>query len=129
MVITKRLMLLGVMLGTLAGPSLQAHHSGAAYDGSKTLRVEGVVENWRFANPHSALQIRAPDGAGKEITWSFEGQPAGMMTPLGYRRNTFEPAARVTVVYNPMRDGRAGAGRLVGAILQDGSTVGQVESP
>ena len=104
-----------------------AHHSGAAYDGTKTLRIEGVVETWRFANPHSSLQIRAADGAGNAILWSFEGQPAGMLTPQGYRRNTFEPSAHVTVVYNPMKDGKPGGGRLVGAILRDGSTVGVVE--
>jgi hypothetical protein len=107
-------------------PPAQAHHSGAAYDGSKTLRIEGQVDNWRFANPHCSLQIRASNEAGEPILWSFEGQPAGMMTPLGYRRDTFKPSATVTVLYNPMRDGKPGGGRLVGAILSDGSTVGTI---
>ena len=79
-------------VGTLlAASNLLAHHSGAAYDGGKTLKLQGSVESWRFANPHSALQIQADDGAGKTITWSFEGNPAGMMQQLGYRRNTFAP--------------------------------------
>jgi len=103
-----------------------AHHSGAAYDGSKTLRIEGTVEAWRFANPHSSLQLRADDGAGNIVVWSFEGNPAGMLASLGYRRDTFAPSAQVTVVYNPMKDGRPGGGRLVGAVLSDGSTVGQI---
>jgi hypothetical protein len=30
------------------------------------------------------------------------------------------------VLYNPMRDGKPGGGRLVGARLPDGSTVGNV---
>jgi hypothetical protein len=117
---------IGVAMAMLAWPTVHAHHSGAAYDGTKTVRIQGTVENWRFANPHSSLQIRADDGAGKPILWSFEGNPAGMLTALGYRRNTFTPSAQVTVVYNPMKDGRPGGGRLVGAILSDGSTVGQV---
>ena len=118
------------VVGTLlAASNLLAHHSGAAYDGGKTLKLQGSVESWRFANPHSALQIQADDGAGKTITWSFEGNPAGMMQQLGYRRNTFAPAAKVTIFYNPMKDGRPGGGRLVGAILSDGSTVGQVPAP
>jgi hypothetical protein len=106
-----------------------AHHSGAAYDGSKTLRIEGVVTSWRFANPHCSLEIKARDAAGQEIAWSFEGNPAGMLQALGYRRNTFAPGTPVTVIYNPMRDGKAGGGRLVGAVLADGSTVGQVPTP
>jgi hypothetical protein len=115
-----------VAVAAAPGEPARAHHSGAAYDGSQTLRIEGEVAAWRFANPHSSLQIKAVDAAGAELLWSFEGLPAGMLTPLGYRRNTFEPAAKVTVIYNPMRDGQPGGGRLVGAILADGSTVGTV---
>jgi hypothetical protein len=118
------------IVGTLlAASSVAAHHSGAAYDGSKTLRLQGTVESWRFGNPHSSLVVKAADGAGEALTWSFEANPAGMLTALGYRRNTFVPAAPVTVVYNPMKDGKPGGGRLVGAILSDGSTVGQVPAP
>ena len=121
----KRLALLSALLITSPLGAL-AHHSGAAYDGSKTLRIEGEVVAWRFANPHSSLQIRAADAAGEPLLWSFEGLPAGMLTPLGYRRNTFQQSAKVTVLYNPMRDGKPGGGRLVGARLPDGSTVGNV---
>jgi hypothetical protein len=110
----------------LVASGAAAHHSGAAYDGDKTLRLQGTVASWRFGNPHSSLVVNADDGAGKAIIWSFEANPAGMLTSLGYRRNTFAPAARVTVLYNPMKDGKPGGGRLVGAILGDGSTVGQV---
>jgi hypothetical protein len=118
------------VVGTLlAASGVAAHHSGAAYDGGKTLRLQGTVESWRFGNPHSSLVVKADNGAGEAITWSFEGNPAGMLTALGYRRNTFAPAAQITVLYNPMKDGKPGGGRLVGAILSDGSTVGQVPAP
>lgn len=120
-----RVATLAIAWAAFAGAAA-AHHSGAAYDGTRTLRIRGTVENWRFGNPHSSLQIRADDGAGTAIVWSFEANPAGMLTALGYRRNTFAPSAEVTVVYNPMKDDRQGGGRLVGAILSDGSTVGQV---
>lgn len=116
----------GVVVAVFFSAAAQAHHSGAAYDGTKTQRIQGSVESWRFANPHSSLQIRADDGAGGQILWSFEGNPAGMLAAQGYRRDTFAPAAQVTVVYNPMKDGKPGGGRLVGAILSDGKTVGQV---
>jgi hypothetical protein len=119
-----------LVVGALfAASNLLAHHSGAAYDGQKTLKLQGAVKSWRFANPHSSLQIQTDDGAGKTVTWDFEGNPAGMLTQLGYRRNTFVPEAKITVFYNPMKDGRPGGGRLVGAILGDGSTVGQVPAP
>ena len=116
----------GVAAGAFLWAAAQAHHSGAAYDGSKTLQIQGSVESWRFGNPHSSLQIRADDGAGGQVLWSFEGNPAGMLAAQGYRRDTFAPAMQVTVLYNPMKDGKPGGGRLVGAILGDGKTVGQV---
>jgi hypothetical protein len=112
-----------IALITSAG---EAHHSGAAYDGGQTLKLAGRVASWRFQNPHSSLALEADDGAGKTVLWSFEANPAGMLTSLGYRRNTFTPGAEVTVLYNPMKDGKPGGGRLVGAILGDGTTVGQV---
>ena len=115
------------VLGAVAAAVLpwlaHAHHSGAPYDGTKTLRIEGTVESWRFANPHCSLQIRSTDGS---TLWSFEGNPAGMLAAQGFRRDTFTPSARVTVIYNPMKDGKAGGGRLLGAILGDGATVGQI---
>jgi hypothetical protein len=103
----------------------EAHHSGAAYDGSKVARIDGEVEQWQFANPHSWLKIRVTDSDGKQEVWSFESNPAGMIARLGYRRDTFPQDSTVTVVYNPMKNG-SGGGRLVGAILPDGSTVGEV---
>ena len=117
----------GAVLGAMAACVLfwpaHAHHSGAPYDGTKTLRIDGTVESWRFANPHCSLQIRSADGS---MVWSFEGNPAGMLAAQGYRRDTFTPSSRVTVLYNPMKDGQPGGGRLVGAILSDGATVGQI---
>lgn len=121
----KARVLLGAFVALGLGVPAQAHHSGAAYDGTKTLRIEGTVESWRFANPHCSLQIRAADG---KTLWSFEGNPAGMMAALGYRRDTFATTASVVVVYNPMKDGRPGGGRIVGAILDGGNTVGQIPS-
>jgi hypothetical protein len=130
MTITRRLLAAtSLVAATIAQlPCASAHHSGAAYDGSQTLRIEGEVHHWRFGNPHSSLQILVADTAGEKVLWSFEGLPAGMLTPLGYRRNTFEPASQVAVWYNPMRDGMPGGGRLVGAVLGDGSVVGNVPS-
>jgi hypothetical protein len=122
----KACVLLGVFATLGLGVPVQAHHSGAAYDGTKTVRIEGTVESWRFANPHCSLQIRAGDG---DTLWSFEGNPAGMMMALGYRRDTFAPEAHVVVVYNPMKDGQPGGGRIVGAILDGGKTVGNIPAP
>jgi hypothetical protein len=90
------------------------------------LRISGEVTSWRFANPHSWLQITVTDETGHDQVWDFEGLPAGMLAPRGYRRNSFAPEDRITVFYRPMADGRPGGGNLQGAILADGTTVGTV---
>lgn len=116
---------IGAAMGLVSLAS-EGHHSGAAYDGTAVMRIGGEVVSWRFANPHSVLQIRVTDSDGKESIWSFESHPAGMLAPMGYRRNSFEPNDIVTIAYNPLKDGTPGGGRLVGAILSGGSTLGNV---
>jgi len=128
---TRKMLKVGIMafaaMSWMSLPS-HAHHSGAAYDRSKTMSIEGEVTNWRFVNPHCWLQIRATDENGQEILWDFEGLPAGMLAPRGYRRNSFELNDRVTVFYRPMQDGSPGGGNLQGAILADGSTLDRVST-
>ena len=104
-----------------------AHHSGAAYDRQQVLEVEGVVDAWSWSNPHSSLRIFVPGESDDDVLWIFEALPAGLIVQQGYRRSSFRPGDRVKILYNPLRDGAPG-GNLRGAILADGTAVGQAAS-
>src|SRR4051812_43733870 len=49
-----------------------AHHSGAAFDRSKTVEVHGAVEKLEWTSPHARLYVAAKDDKGAAVTWDFE---------------------------------------------------------
>jgi hypothetical protein len=101
----------------LAGPAL-AHHSFAMFDSAKEVSLEGTVREFQWTNPHSWLQVTVPRG-NATIEYSIELGSPNSMSRRGWRRTTFKPGDRVTLVMNPMRDGSPG-GSLVYAIDPQG---------
>ncbi|MDB5690290.1 MAG: hypothetical protein JWL91_2166, partial [Sphingomonas bacterium] len=74
-------------------------------------------------NPHSWLQVVTgePGRPGKE--YSIEMGSPNTLSRGGWRRTSFKPGDRVTVIIHPMRDGSAG-GALVSAVDAQGKPLG-----
>jgi hypothetical protein len=100
-----------------------AHHSGAMFDRSKEVSIEAEVSEWRWSNPHSWLQVHAPHNGQVGVLWSFESTSTQILAKQGWRRTSLKPGDKVTVVYNPFKDGAAG-GNLVRVTLPDGTVFG-----
>jgi hypothetical protein len=111
-----------VLGGAYAGLSL-AHHSGVMFDRSEVRTIEGEVQEWRWANPHSYLRISVADG-GEVVEWNFEATSSALLARQGWRRTSFESGERVSVHYNPLRDDGVG-GNLVGVTKADGTVQGR----
>jgi hypothetical protein len=98
-----------MLFGSLVVGSLPAfaHHSLSIYDRGKSQTVEGVVKEFRFANPHARiiLTVASADGATKE--WDFEGGGVNRLSERGISINTIRSGDKISVSYNPMRDGSA----------------------
>jgi hypothetical protein len=107
-----------VLLGALP---TSAHHALTAYDRNQSKSVEGVVKEFRFVNPHSRLllTVQAPDGSMK--TWDFEGGGVRRLQSRGLTANTIAAGDKITVSYNPMRNGSTG-GFFLGFTTADGKT-------
>lgn len=103
----------------VAGPA-DAHHSFAMFDLSQQRLIEGEVTEWNYNNPHSWLQIQAPDANGEMKTWSFEGAAVVHAARQGVNGNTYRKGEKVRIVMSPLRDGRA-AGALCFVVKEDGS--------
>ena len=60
-----RLGLLGMAVAALAAPIVQAHHSFAMFDNSRSITLHGKVSKYQWTNPHGYLEIDAEqtDGA------------------------------------------------------------------
>jgi hypothetical protein len=99
-----------------------AHHSGAMFDSTKTLKFEGTVKEFQWTNPHSWLQLLVPDGKGGQEEWSLELGPLVGLHRAGWKPRTLQPGDKVSVVINPLRDGTHG-GKLVTVTLPGGQVL------
>lgn len=109
-----------ILLGTTAA---SAHHSLAIYNRSTYKTVEGTVKQFSWSNPHVqiALTVMGEDGAAKD--WNFEGGSINRLVTRGFKRNTMMPGDKVSVSYNPKRDGGTG-GFFLAVTAADGHVYG-----
>jgi hypothetical protein len=97
------------LVATLAGACLfgvaaQAHHSLAAtYYPEKEVRLEGKIIDLLLRNPHSFLQIEAPDDKGVMQRWSLEWRSSGQLGQQGIKRDTLKVGDEVIITMNPSR--------------------------
>jgi hypothetical protein len=83
-------------LAALAG----AHHGVAAYDMTVVATAAGVVDEWRWQSPHTALTLRV---AGRTETFAIEGAPPRWMEGQGWTPGSLVTGEAVTVTYHPAR--------------------------
>jgi hypothetical protein len=81
---------------------LSAHHGTSGYyDARKTAKVEGVVKEFVWRNPHCGLFIVAKNAAGKEVTYALEMGSPSSMARRGFTRNRVKAGDRVTATFHP----------------------------
>ena len=96
-----------VGIAVAAAPTL-AHHSRAMFDMGKNITYRGVVEEYRWQNPHSHIVVRVGAGAADRSTvgtWIVEASAINVMTSLGWTPRTYKPGDPITVVTHPNTDG------------------------
>ena len=80
-----------------------AHHSLAATYLDKEVTLEGKILDLLLRNPHSFLQIEAPDENGVMQRWSLEWRSSGQLGQQGIKRDTLKVGDEVIVTINPSR--------------------------
>jgi hypothetical protein len=90
----------GLLLALPAG----AHHSGAAFDRTKTVEVVGTVAEIEWTSPHARLKVDAKDASGAKVTWDFELPSAVTLTRRGWKKTSLAPGDEITVTGAPARD-------------------------
>jgi len=101
-----------------AGAAL-AHHSFAMFDQTRQVTVVGTVKEFQWTNPHAYIEIM--DGAG--TTWSIELNSPNNLIRQGWKRTSLKIGDKVTLVLNPLRDGKPG-GLFNAVTLPDGAILG-----
>jgi Family of unknown function (DUF6152) len=102
----RTLLALVVIAGAVvSGGRALAHHSFAAtYFEDKTQKVEGNLVQFMYRNPHSFVQLEAPDDKGVVQRWSIEWGAGGQLGRQGVTRETLKPGDHVIIVGNPGRN-------------------------
>lgn len=108
-------------LGLALCPAL-AHHSGAMFDTTRTVTLQGTVKAFQWTNPHSFIQIVVAGTSGPQ-EWSVEMGSPGQLYRNGWRPSSIRSGEQLTVVIHPLRDGTSG-GVFVSATAADGQAVG-----
>jgi hypothetical protein len=81
-----------------------AHHSLAAtYQSDKEVTLDGKIAEILLRNPHSFLQIDAPDEKGVMQRWSLEWRASGQLGQQGIKRDTLKIGDEVVITMNPSR--------------------------
>ena len=107
----------------LAGAPLGGHHYGlSAFDGSKPVRMRGVLVKVEWTNPHAKFHVDVTSTAGARERWIAETGSPGTLTRLGLDRSRLALGEPVTLSGFPARDGTRWM--IVRTItLSDGSAV------
>jgi len=112
----KRLMMACAMVFGIG--SLYAHHSMNGFDRTKSVTLTGTVKQFKWANPHSWIEMEVPGEKGVTV-WNVEMTAPGILAKAGWKSTFLKEGDKVTVVVRPMVNGDPG-GLFVSVTLPDG---------
>jgi hypothetical protein len=103
----RNISVLAVALGALLcqAPALLAHHSNSAFQVDQTIKLKGVVTEFKWMNPHIWIYLSVDDDTGGKVEWHVEGRPPGILGRAGWTKNSLKPGWIVTILCNPAKDG------------------------
>lgn len=128
-----KILLCALAAGVAAAPAV-AHHSTAAFDSDRVVKIEGEIESFRWINPHASIKINGVAEGDDTVDglWTVEMTAPNVLINQGWKRNSLQKGDRVTMFVNPLNnpitlnDGSQGS-LYVGAILADGTTLGRTD--
>ena len=97
------------ILGLGMAGSVYAHHSMEGFDRDKNVTLVGTVKQFKWANPHSWIELEVPNDKGAVETWNIEMTAPFVLIRAGWRASSLKPGDKVTVVGHPQKTGEPGA--------------------
>jgi hypothetical protein len=111
------------VIGLGVADSAYAHHSMNGFDRTKQTVLVGTVKQFKWANPHSWIEIEVPNkDKGVVETWNVEMTAPGILARAGWKSNTVKPGDKVSIAVYAMTTGDLG-GLFVSLTLADGRTL------
>jgi hypothetical protein len=91
-----------------ASGAAMAHHSFAMFDQANPIELEGIVQEFKYTNPHSYLLLAVKVDDGETVVWNLEGSAPSILGRDGWSRDSLKPGDHVLVTIDPLRSGAPG---------------------
>ena len=112
----------GALLALAAAAPALAHHSYAMFDAAQNKQLDGVVQDLKWTNPHSYIEVLVTDDKGQTQKWGVEcGSPA-QLVKAGWRSSSLRPGDHVVLTVHQLRSGEYG-GSFVSVQTADGKVL------
>jgi len=111
-----------LLIGLGLAVSAHAHHSMNGFDRAKTITITGTVKQFKWANPHSWIEVEVVNDKGVAELWNLEMTAPGILARAGWKSTMLKPGDKVTMGVHPMVNGDIG-GQFVSVTFQDGVTM------
>lgn len=83
-----------------------AHHSFAVhYDGGQVVSVTGIVQEFRFRNPHGMIVVDGVSADGQQGIWRIETNSPNILRRRGWTAESIAAGDEVTIEGFPANDG------------------------
>ena len=95
-------------LVALGAAMAQAHHSFAVHfigEAEGMIEVSGVVDEFRFSNPHGILGFTVTSEDGTAVAWRAETNSPSVLRRRGWSKDSLQVGDNITVLGFPARDG------------------------
>ncbi len=99
----------GLLIACVLAGSAYAHHSMAGFDRAKTVNLVGTVKQFKWANPHSWIEMEVPNDKGGVDTWNVEMTSPAVLIRAGWKSTLLKPGDKVSVAAHPLITGDPGA--------------------
>ena len=73
------------LLGMWMSGAAYAHHSMEGFDRDKNVTLSGTVKQFKWANPHSWIELEVPNDNGAVETWNIEMTAPFVLIRAGWR--------------------------------------------
>jgi len=93
-----------VMVAATAGVAVAHHSFPATYHVDQTQTIRGRVVAFLFRNPHSFVQVMAPDASGTMQRWAVEWSAGAALASQNVNARTLSVGDVVTITGNPGRN-------------------------
>ncbi|WP_425930402.1 DUF6152 family protein [Pseudomonas sp. NyZ201] len=108
--------LLAIVSCLALAPVVQAHHSFAIFDQTKTVTVKGVVGRFVWTNPHVSIYFDTPGPPPQQL--KIETGSVNALSRMGWKASSIKAGDTAEVTFKPLKNGDPG-GLLVDIKIGD----------